>query len=109
MVDKQEMKMAKQQAVKYLIAFHPDWEKSEVLGVAITDITTVQEFEKRWTKLPNHIQNEFNYDLPLFNFGDFRESVGGEAPAKTSPRKRTFDEYVEFVAKFANKNDGGFF
>jgi hypothetical protein len=98
--------MSKKQATKFLIAFHPDWEKSEILGVAITDVTTVEEFEKRWAKLPAHIQNEFNYDLPLFNFGAFQDSVGGDAPAKTSPKKRTFEEYVDYVAKFADKHDG---
>jgi hypothetical protein len=45
----------------------------------------------------------------LFNFGAFQDSVGGDAPAKTSPKKRTFEEYVDYVAKFADKHDGGLF
>jgi hypothetical protein len=101
--------MAKKQAVTYLIAFHPDWEKSQDLGIAITDVWTVDEFQKRWDLVASHIQEEFGGDLPLFNFGAFQDSVGGDAPKKISPRKRTFDEYVDYVAKFANKNDGGFF
>jgi hypothetical protein len=109
MVNKQGNKMAKKQANTNLIAFHPDWEKSESLGIAITDVATIEDFQKRWNTVSSHIQEEFGGDLPLFNFGDFQDSVGGDAPAKTSPRKRTFAEYVEFVAKFADKNNGDSF
>jgi hypothetical protein len=65
-----------------VIAYHPASEKH---AIHITDVHDKNEFSKKWEKEPNHIQNEFGWELPLHN------------QSKFTPKKKVDMNYKDYV------------
>jgi len=84
-----------EEIVEPVVAVHPDYEMSEYAGCLITDVHNMNEFAARWEDQDNEMQEEFGWDLPLW---DANNTESGPPPRRKI--KMTFDEYCKLVIEY---------
>ena len=83
-----------------IYAVHPQPEKSEQVVFLITGMTEY-EFSNRWTALPDSYQQEFGYDLPLWDADDLSHYPN------LAVKRITFDKYVQIVGNYIKSEEIG--
>lgn len=81
---------------------HPEPKLSEKVKIQISDVPNQNAFEARWEKESNRVQQEFNYDSPLWE-------DEGETPHWTLPKKTvkmTYKDYIALINDYTSKTDG---
>lgn len=81
-----------------IYALHPGAAESEKIALKITDMDE-DDFSEAWTNLPEPYQQEFGYDLPLWDLEYLKEY-----PHMTV-KQVTFDQYVELVTDYIRSED----
>lgn len=81
-----------------IYAMHPQPEKSEQVVFLITGMTE-DEFSNRWTDLPDPYQQEFGYDLPLWDADDL------SSYPNLAVKRITFDQYVQLVGNYIKSEE----
>lgn len=84
--------------VDNIYAMHPQPEKSEKIAFLILDKDEI-EFATDWRELPDPYQQEFGYDLPLWDADDF-----GSYP-NLVVKRITFDQYVNLVGNYIESEE----
>lgn len=84
--------------VENIYAMHPQPEKSEKIAFLILDKDEI-EFATDWRELPDPYQQEFGYDLPLWDADDF-----GSYP-NLVVKRITFDQYVNLVGNYIESEE----
>lgn len=81
-----------------IYALHPGAAESEKIALKITDMDE-DDFSEAWNQLPTPYQQEFGYDLPLWELEYLKEY-----PHMTVEQV-TFDQYVELVTNYIRSED----
>ena len=81
-----------------IYAMHPQPEKSEQVVFLITGMTE-DEFSNLWTDLPDPYQQEFGYDLPLWDADDL------SSYPNLAVKRITFDQYVQLVGNYIKSEE----
>ena len=84
--------------VDNIYAMHPQPEKSEKIAFLILDKDEI-EFATDWRELSDPYQQEFGYDLPLWDADDF-----GSYP-NLVVKRITFDQYVNLVGNYIESEE----
>ena len=83
-----------------IYAMHPQPEQSEQVVFLITGMTE-DEFSNRWTDLPDPYQQEFGYDVPLWDADDL------SSYPNLAVKRITFDQYVRLVGNYIKSEEIG--
>ena len=86
--------------INLVYAMHPQPEESERVAIGILD-KDEDEFIAAWQRLPAEYQEEFNFDLPLWDTDDFDRPEYKHITLKAM----NFNEYVKLVGNYIGSEE----